>query len=286
MARKFVTNVDLNQNEIINAKIQLLASDPASPQDGQVWINTSSWTLKLRLNGVTIALGRLDQITAPNGSVDANNQRIINLGTPTAAADAVTKAYVDGLLAGATDYKESVRVATTTNITLSGTQTIDGVSVVAGDRVLVKNQTTASENGIYVVASGAWTRATDFDTSAEASPGALIPVEEGTANGDKLFIHATNGPVTLGTTSLTFVSLTAGGGSGTVNKYATSIGNGSATSFTLTHNLGTTDVQVQVYDNGNQAIVEPDLYVTNANQVIVQFATAPTNNQYRVVVVG
>ena len=95
----------------------------------------------------------------------------------------VDKAYVDAFAYGITP-KTSVRVATTANITLSGAQTIDGISVIAGDRVLVKNQTTTSENGIYVVASGAWDRATDFDFSpvSETRLGDLVPVLEGTTN--------------------------------------------------------------------------------------------------------
>lgn len=109
------------------------------------------------------------------------------------------------------DWKESVRAATTANITLSGTQTIDGVSVIAGDRVLVKDQSTGANNGIYVCASGSWSRATDADTSAEVTADLAVFVEEGTANGDKIFILTTNNPITLGSTSLTFTALAAGG---------------------------------------------------------------------------
>lgn len=102
----------------------------------------------------------------------------------------------------------TVRAATTANITLSGAQTIDAVSVVAADRVLVKNQSTGSQNGIYVAASGSWTRSTDFDTSAEAIPMALVGVSEGTVNGNHLFALTTNATITLGSTSLTFADIT------------------------------------------------------------------------------
>lgn len=102
------------------------------------------------------------------------------------------------------DFKDSVRAATTANITLSGAQTIDGVSVVAGDRVLVKDQSTGADNGIYVAAAGAWARATDADTGGELSASATIPVEEGTANADTLWMLTTNGAITIGATSLTF----------------------------------------------------------------------------------
>lgn len=100
--------------------------------------------------------------------------------------------------------KKSCRVATTGNIVLSGLLTVDGVVLVAGDRVLVKAQTVGTENGIYVAAAGAWTRATDADDGAEISHGALVPVEEGTASGNSLWMVATDGTVTIGTTALAF----------------------------------------------------------------------------------
>lgn len=103
--------------------------------------------------------------------------------------------------------KLSVRAATTANITLSGAQTIDGVSVIAGDRVLVKNQSTGSQNGIYVCASGAWTRATDATTGGKGSTGVLgmtVQVEEGGTNADQMWACFTDAPITIGTTALVF----------------------------------------------------------------------------------
>lgn len=101
--------------------------------------------------------------------------------------------------------KENARAATTANITLSGEQTIDAVAVVAGDRVLVKDQTSASENGIYVAAAGAWSRAAD-----EVANGIYALVTDGTVNGLKYFVLSTPNPITLGTTGLTFVEFTPG----------------------------------------------------------------------------
>ncbi len=126
--------------------------------------------------------------------------------TPTLGTHAANKDYVDNAISGL-DMKQSVRAATTANITLSGTQTIDGVSLVAGNRVLVKNQTTASQNGIYVVAAGAWSRSADADNSpaGEVTSGMYTFVEEGTANADSGWVLTTDGTITLGTTSLTFV---------------------------------------------------------------------------------
>ncbi|MEO8643073.1 phage tail protein [Pseudomonas sp.] len=105
------------------------------------------------------------------------------------------------------DSKQSVRVAATANIALSGLQTVDGVALVAGDRVLVPAQTAAKDNGVYVVASGPWVRGADSNTSAKVTPGLTVTVEEGTANGDSLWHLVTNGPVNLGTTALLFEML-------------------------------------------------------------------------------
>jgi hypothetical protein len=129
---------------------------------------------------------------------------------PTNALHAATKQYVDATATGL-DVKASVRAATTGNITLSGTQTIDGVSVVAGNRVLVKDQSTGSQNGIYVVAAGAWTRATDFDSDAKVTPGAFTFVEQGTASADSGWVLTNDGTVTVGTTALTFSQFSGAG---------------------------------------------------------------------------
>jgi len=129
-------------------------------------------------------------------------------GKPTTVAgfgitDAYTKGEIDNIIAGL-DVKPSVRVATTTNITLSGTQTIDGVALAAGNRVLVKDQATASQNGIYVVAAGAWARSLDADSSTEVTPGCYMWVEQGATNGDSGWVLTTDGTIVLGTTALSF----------------------------------------------------------------------------------
>lgn len=151
-----------------------------------------------------------DGSVAMTGALQMGTNKITGLGTPTAGTDAATKDYVDSVSQGL-DIKSSVRAATTANITLSGTQTIDGVSLSAGNRVLVKNQSTGSENGIYVVATGAWSRATDADTNAEVTAGLFTFVEEGTDNQDSGWVLTTDGAITLGTTALVFTQFSGAG---------------------------------------------------------------------------
>ena len=135
-------------------------------------------------------------------------------GTPDSANDAVNKAYVDAQVSLSTlglDFKNSCRAATTANITLSGAQTIDDVSIVSGDRVLVMNQTAGEENGIYVAAAGAWARATDADVSSEVTAGMYTFISEGTAKGNRSFVLTTDDAITLGTTPLVFTQFSAAG---------------------------------------------------------------------------
>jgi hypothetical protein len=159
----------------------------------------------------------LSALAVPTAAVNMNSQRITNVsGPPATGTDAANKQYVDDVLAGLA-WKDAVRAGTTANITLSAPQTIDGVAVIAGERVLVKNQTTTSANGIYVVAAGAWTRATDADTGVEMD-NATVFIQEGTTLADTAWVCTTNAPINLGVTAIAFVqfgagtAITAGGG--------------------------------------------------------------------------
>lgn len=156
-----------------------------------------------------VRTNRLDQLAVPTASVSLNNQLITNLATPVADTDAANKGYVDSVAQGL-DVKGSVRVATTANITLSGLQTIDGVTLVAGNRVLVKNQDLPEENGIYVVASGTWTRSSDLSLAVQF-PGAFTFVEEGTLFANSGWVCATDAPVTVGTTPILFEQFSGAG---------------------------------------------------------------------------
>lgn len=268
-----------------------------------------------------VRTSRLDQMAAPTAAVSFNGQRATGGGTPTAGTDFTTKDYVDATSAGR-DWKDSVRVATTANITLSGTQTIDGVAVIAGDRVLVKDQTTGSQNGIYVVAAGAWARSTDADTNAEVNAGMTVPVEEGTANGDRRFILTTNNPITLGTTALSFTadageSITGGAGltktgstldvvagttpasggpgggivvnadsividTGVVARRGVALLSTSATSYTIPHGIGHADLNSVVVRNVSTGELEYPRIVVDATNIVVTFLVAPAANAYRV----
>ena len=155
----------------------------------------------------------LSGLAVPTAAVNFNNQRIISLGTPTAGSDATTKDYVDNLSAGLS-WKEAVRVATTANSALATTfengDTIDGVVLATGDRVLLKNQSTGAENGIYTVnASGAPTRAADADAVGELDQ-ACVFVREGTAGADTSWVCTTNGVITPGTTATVWAQFGAG----------------------------------------------------------------------------
>jgi hypothetical protein len=146
------------------------------------------------------------------GAIAMGTNKITGLGTPTDATDAATKGYVDTAVVGI-DWKASVRAATTANVTLASAlengDTLDGVTLATGDRVLVKNQSTGSENGIYVVkVSGAPDRSTDADTGAELTSNFAVFVEEGTANADQGYVLTNDGAITVGTTALTFTQFT------------------------------------------------------------------------------
>ena len=233
---------------------------------------------------------------------DLSGNRVSNIGNATAAQDAVSKAQLDAAVQGL-KWKEPVRCATTANIVLSGAQAIDGVTVAAGDRVLVKNQTTAADNGVYLAAAGAWTRSTDTDLSAEML-GASVFVSEGTAQGNQQWQLTNDAPIVVGTTALTWqqfgggTTYTAGNGISIVGsavsidpavvarKGSVTIGDGTATVYTVTHNLNTQDVLVSVRLLSTNEEVIADVVANGVNTVQITFAVAPAAGAYRVTVLG
>ena len=162
---------------------------------------------------VAADLLKLNEFTAPDGSVSLNSQKITNLATPTADGDAASKSYVDGVSQGL-DVKDSVVAATTANITiataLNNGDTLDGVTLSTNDRVLVKDQSTASQNGIYIVGSSP-ARADDLAAGVDAA-GMFTFVEQGSTNADQGFVCTSNkGSAVVGTNNLAFSQFSGAG---------------------------------------------------------------------------
>ncbi len=385
-ARPIYQPYDFNGNEVRNATLHNLGSAPASPiagryyydttlgrflyYNGTAFVNVATDSDKLggqlpayytnRANqtgtqtastisdlATVVQAYRLDQFSAPTGSLNINNQRLTNVGTPTAGTDAATKQYVDSLAQGQ-DPKPSANWATaaalpantyangtagvgaTITANANGALAVDSGAPAAGDRVLVLNEATTPNRGLYVVTnpgSGAapfvLTRDTTMDQATEFG-GALIAVEGGGAtNGNTLWLCNAAESITVGTTGLSFVKLnasTALNGSTSIlisgnaasvivkasggilsdanglsadpaivtRKYAQAIGDGSATSIVVTHNLNTQDVEVQVYTAGAPyQTVDCDVQRTSANTITLVFnGIVPTAGQFRVVVQG
>ena len=267
MAQKFLTNIDLNQNQLINGTFEVVGTDPSTGLfDGRMIFNSTEGVIKVyditasswrkMLTGVTSAGSQSNALTIneSNGAItitanlatsasaglltasdfsklgdatsDATASKLVirdgngnaKVATPTDTAHIATKGYVDSARQGL-DVKQSVRVATTAAINLSSDleagDVIDGVTLVAGDRVLVKEQGTASENGIYVaVASGAASRSSDANGTAdtgELKSGTFTFVEEGTINSDKGFVLSTNGTITVGSTAIVWTQFSGAG---------------------------------------------------------------------------
>ena len=147
---------------------------------------------------------RLDGASSLAGDLNLNSNKLTNVATPTVSTDGVNKGYVDTATAGIGVFWEPVNAEADSNITLSGTQTIDGYTLSVGDRVLVDNQTTASENGIYVVASGSWSRATDADQSAEWLRNKTVFVKFGATNSGNVYAYTGSDSPTIGSDALTF----------------------------------------------------------------------------------
>jgi hypothetical protein len=148
-------------------------------------------------------------LAAPTADIPWGGFKLTNVGTPSAGTDATTKDYVDNLSAGLA-WKDAVRLATAADYgSLTGLAAVDGVTPVIGDRILVKNQAAGAQNGIWIAASGAWTRALDSNTGPELE-GATVFVMEGSTNADKAWTMTTNAPITVDTTALAWVQFGAG----------------------------------------------------------------------------
>lgn len=314
-----ITNAEIDEGAAI--ALSKLAQNPlarANHTGTQLAVTISDFDTAVRLS-------RLDQMAAPTADVSMNSHKLTNVTDPTAAQDAATKAYVDSVAAGLAP-KDAVRAASTANGTLATAyengDTLDGVVLATGDRILLKAQTAGAENGIYTVnASGAPTRATDADSSGDLV-GAAVFVSEGTINGNTLWVMTTDAPIVVGTTALVWSQFggpgayTAGTGltlSGTQFALTTpvAVANGGTnattvagaktslgfltrqafdssigTSTVCTHNLNTLDVQVSVWEVLSGLMVLADVVLTSVNVVTVNFSIAAGASQYRIVVIG
>jgi hypothetical protein len=430
MAQKFLTNIDLNQNQLVNATFEVVGTDPSSGNfEGRLIYQSTTDTIKVYANSawrslphtivsgggagiaealtvsesngtVTLTLAVADTDSAgllpaamwnmlTDATSDATASKLVKrdasgnakVADPTDNAHIATKGYVDAARQGL-DVKASVRVASVAPVAIASAleagDTIDGITLVAGDRVLLKDQSTASENGIYVaVASGAASRADDANTSAKVTTGMFTFVAEGTVNGDNGFVLTTNDTITLGTTGLTFVQFSGAGqviagagltksgntldvvgtadritvnadsvdisanyvgqssittlgtittgvwngtdvavadggtGSSTASGARTNLADTSASGLTtstpvlariakqgcaasstgvsttaVTHNFGTTDVNVQIYEVSTGATVIGDVTRSNGNALSVVLYGTIAANDYTIVVVG
>jgi hypothetical protein len=379
MSRKFLTNIDLSQNQLENARIQNSTTAPSSPVSGQVYYDNNSGVNRLKVwNGtawVTLlaSSNTLNDLANNDGDYDMGGFTLTNLGTPGSSAEAATKGYVDTAVSAAKqglDVKDSVLYASTTgeNVSISTTTaiTLDGASrtLTTGQtvRVLLKNQTTASQNGIYdynnTGGEYSLTRSADANTSAKVTSGMFTFVETGTANADSGWVLTTDGTITLDTTDLAFTQFTGAGqitaGAGmtktgntlnvitastarivvnadsidlaqptitatstpgttivqdvTVDVYGRVTGysevtrkfaqsnpspitpSGNLATWAVTHNLGTTDVVVAVYEVSTSRSIEVDVTITSTNVVTLTWNTLNNNTissgVYKIVVLS
>ena len=259
----------LNQLKVDPNNASIIIAEQVIPPDAGGW-----WIREIGLydaDGDLVAVANCAPSFKPLLSQGTGKTQVVRLNlivTSTAnvtlkidpAVVLATREYVTEELAKR-DFKHSVLVATTSPINLSGLQTVDGVSLLAGARVLVKHQANAKDNGLYIAATGAWSRSADADTSAKVTPGLLVLVERGAANGDSAWQLVTDAPIALGVTALAFEMAFGRTGvaagtyrSVTVDTYGRVV---SATNPTTVAGYGLTDVLTTTQVNAALALKAP-----------------------------
>ena len=225
----------------------------------------SGSTLAAGVTGSSLtSLGTIANLSVTAGTIST---------TPSSSTDIANKDYVDTVAQGL-DPKASCVAATTANITLSGTQTIDGIALIAADRCLVKDQTAPAENGIYVVAAGAWARSTDMNVWLEV-PGAFTFIEQGTTQADTGWVCTSNAGGTLGTTAITFVQF-AGVGSYTASTGLTLTGTAFSLTAPVTVALGGTNATSAGITSFNNITGYTAAGATGTTSTNLVFSTSPT----------
>jgi hypothetical protein len=276
MARKFLTPIDLNRLELQNAVVQNLATDPESAVDGQIYYNTATDKLRVYANGSWSDVGAVTSVSGTANEISVS-----------ASTGSITIGLAENLITPGD-------LTVTGNLTVSGSTTyINTETIQLADNIIVLNSNatgSASENAGIEIERGddpnvsvRWNESsnkweftndgTNYSEIASASVVSGIDSRLGTAESDIDTLE-------------TQVSALASASAGFTNKVSVNVGNTSATSFAIDHNLGTSDVLVQVYDNATFDTVEVDVVRTTSNRVTVSFAVAPGNNAYRVVIIG
>ncbi|QZE10451.1 hypothetical protein SEA_SCOOBYDOOBYDOO_105 [Mycobacterium phage ScoobyDoobyDoo] len=296
-ARLAASQLNMNSKKIINVGAPSDANDAARKTD----VDTAYTNAISRSNHIGTQLAstisnfdaqvrtsRLDQMAAPTNPVAFNSQRATGLADPSAPQDSATKAYVDSQLAGLVSgqtLKGAVRVSANENVNISAPgSTIDGVTLSSGDIVLLYGQTTGTQNGPYVFNGAAtpMTRAGNWDSSQEAVLGSYWIVREG-SRADTFAVMSNDTEFVLGTDTLEIVHMSSTPAGGIA--FEADIGDGSATTFTLTHNFGTKAVGVVVFRNASPF---DEILVTvtrpTVNTVTVEPDEVWSAGQYHIVV--
>lgn len=311
------SNFDVGQMQLLNAVAQQLTAIPTSQKAGQFYFHSGTSSMHYYTGAadydLNISSHSLSELTAPTSALSFGGFKGTNVGLGVASTDVATMANLSAAILAAVDaamaglaFKGPAKLISTVNQSLTAcASTIDSVAVNVGDRILLFAQTNQTQNGIYVYgAGGVLTRAADAAQNYEEQEGTTWLINEGTLNAGALYRVSTQGTITIGTTNIVITQVSqagtvysAGAGlllTGTVfsvianyytRKASAALGNGSSTSFIVTHNLalvlvnGVYPCVMGVLDSlGNSVLC--DMQSTTANTATFAFGNAPTTAQY------